>query len=226
MTAVKICGIRTPDHALAAATAGADLIGLVFAPSRRQISPAQAEPIIAALRRYPRRVRVVGLFVNTPVAEINAIAAQLGLDYIQLSGDELPAQVADLELPVLATVRLRDTSHDQHWLAHYARQCSTDSYLPNRVPADVRPPVFRLLVDAYHANQYGGTGTLADWDAAAALAARVPLVLAGGLTPANVADAVQRVRPWGVDVSSGVEQAGEKDPQRMAAFVQAVRDVI
>lgn len=226
MTAVKICGIRTPEHASAAATAGADLIGLVFAPSRRQISPAQAEPIIAAIRQHPRRVRVVGLFVHTPAAEINALAADLGLDYIQLSGDELPAQVATLTLPVLPAVRLQDSPHDQAWLAHYARQCSTDSDLPNAVPDDVRPPVFRLLVDAHVAGQYGGTGTLADWDAAATLAAQVPLLLAGGLTPDNVADAIRQVRPWGVDVSSGVEQDGQKDPQRMAAFVQAVRAVI
>ncbi len=226
MTAVKICGICTPDHASAAATAGADLIGLVFAPSRRQISPAQAVPIIAAIRQHPRRVRVVGLFVNTPAAEINALAAELGLDYIQLSGDEVPQQVSPLTLPVLPTVRLQDSPHDQAWLAHYARQCRTDSYLPNAVPDDVRPPVFRLLVDAHVVGHYGGTGTRADWDAAAALAARVPLLLAGGLTPDNVSDAIRRVRPWGVDVSSGVEQDGQKDPQRMAAFVQAVRRVI
>lgn len=224
MTAVKICGVMTAEAALAAATAGADLVGLVFAPSRRQITPAQAMPIVAALRQHPRRIRIVGLFVNADPAMINTLATQCDLDYVQLSGDELPAQVASIQLPILKAVRLnaRPASlHDQAWLAHTLRQCTSPSLLPNTLPTDLRPVVFRLLVDAHVAGQYGGTGTLADWEQAASLAQQVPIVLAGGLTPENVAAAIQRVRPWGVDVSSGVERDGVKDPQRIAAFVHA-----
>ncbi len=223
MTAVKICGVMTVEHALAAATAGADLVGLVFAPSRRQITPDQAMPIVAALRQYPRRIRIVGLFVNTDPAMINTLAIQCGLDYVQLSGDELPAQVASIQLPLIKAVRLNASSHDQAWLAHTLRQCASPSLLPNTLPADLRPVVFRLLVDAHVAGQYGGTGTLADWEQAASLAQQVPIMLAGGLTPENVAAAIQQVRPWGVDVSSGVERDGVKDPHRIAAFVHAAR---
>ncbi|NJL04489.1 MAG: phosphoribosylanthranilate isomerase [Chloroflexaceae bacterium] len=221
MTAVKICGVMTAEHALAAATAGADLVGLVFAPSRRQITLAQALPIVAALRRYPRRIRIVGLFVNAAPELINTLATQCDLDYVQLSGDELPAQAATIQLPLLKSVRLNASPHDQAWLAHTLRQCTSPSLLPNTLPAELRPAVFRLLVDAHVAGQYGGTGTLADWEQAASLAQQVPIVLAGGLTPENVAAAIQRVRPWGVDVSSGVERDGVKDPHRIAAFVHA-----
>jgi phosphoribosylanthranilate isomerase len=208
MTFVKICGLRTIDHALAAADAGADMLGLVFAASRRQVSPEQAAIIADAVRTTPhaRRVSIVGLFVNEAPARMLAIARQCSLDTIQLSGDE-PSEVAE-QLPGIAlfkAIRLDSAPSEADWLK-----------------ADQAPNV-RLLVDAHVPGSYGGAGVLADWGRAAELASRRPIVLAGGLTPENVDAAIRQVQPWGVDVSSGVETNGLKDATKIWAFVAAVR---
>lgn len=202
---VKICGLRTAEHALAAAAAGVDMIGLVFAPSKRRVEPAEAAALVAALRAHEhgRRVQVVGLFVNEPANTINAVSAHVGLDLVQLSGDEPPLLAAALALPVIKSVRLDGSAREDAWLQQ----------LPDR-------PV---LLDAHVPGAYGGTGQRADWARAALLARQRPVLLAGGLTPDNVADAVAQVRPWGVDVSSGVELAGHKDAGRIRAFVTNAR---
>lgn len=205
---VKICGLREPAHALVAARAGAAMLGLVFAPSRRQVSQAEAEAIIRALGDHPGpRPRLVGLFVNEEPARVAATARALGLDLVQLSGDE-PAEDADaIGLPVIKAIRMDGSANEAAWLRRAA--------LPD--------PAVTLLVDAHVPGSYGGTGARADWRRAAALAAQLPLLLAGGLTPQNVAAAIATVAPAGVDVSSGVERDGVKDPARIEAFLAAAR---
>jgi phosphoribosylanthranilate isomerase len=209
---IKICGLRTVEQARAAATAGADLIGLVFAPSRRRISPVEGAAITAALRAANgSSPLIVGLFVNEPPATIRAVAREVGLDLVQLSGDEPASYAAALEWPVLKAIRMDGSPNEAAWL-ELAGATTMD---PQQRP--------RLLIDAHVPGAYGGTGVVADWVRAAALAARLPIVLAGGLNPANVAAAIAEVRPWGVDVSSGVERDGAKDPRQIEAFIAAAR---
>jgi phosphoribosylanthranilate isomerase len=217
MTAIKICGLSTIEHALAAATAGAHLIGLVFVPaSRRAVTLDQAAAITAALRQQPatQQPRIVGLFVNESPATINHVAASCGLDYVQLSGDETPQQMLGLRYPLLKALRLNGQPAEADWLTLLQADAAQ---------ADLPLAPCPLLVDAHVSGSYGGTGQLADWQQAAAYARQQPLMLAGGLSPDNVADAIAQVRPWGVDVSSGVEHNRRKDPARIAAFVQAAR---
>ncbi|ACL26540.1 phosphoribosylanthranilate isomerase [Chloroflexus aggregans] len=212
---IKICGLRTIDRALAAATAGADLIGLVFAPSRRRVTVAEAQAIAAAVRTLPPpRPLIVGLFVNEPAHVIAEIARTVGLEAIQLSGDEPADFSIPIELPLIKAIRMTGDPTEEAWLARIA---ATKPATGNRLPT------MTALVDAHIAGVYGGTGQQADWQRAAHLARRVPTLLAGGLTPANVAQAIAVVNPLGVDVSSGVERDGQKDPELMAAFVRAVR---
>ena len=208
MTLVKICGLRTIEHALAAADAGADMLGLNFATSRRQINPEQAAMIAEAVRARPpvRRVIIIGLFVNETPEHMLAIVRQCGLDAIQLSGDEASEVAGHLpDITLFKAIRLDGAPSEAGWL-------------------DARPtPKVRLLVDAHVPGSYGGAGVLADWDRAAELAHHRSIMLAGGLTPENVDAAIRHVRPWGVDVSSGVETDGVKDVAKIRAFVAAVR---
>lgn len=202
---IKICGLRTPEHAVVAAEAGADMIGLNFVPSsRRQVSIEQAAAIVSALRALPPpQPRIVGLFVNTSAAQISAAAEALGLDMVQLSGDEALADAAGISRPILKSIRMDGSAREEAWIG-----------------AGVR-----LLVDAHVPGAYGGTGARADWDRAADLARRASFLLAGGLDPSNVARAISEVRPWGVDVSSGVEEGGVKSAAKMRAFIAAARGV-
>jgi phosphoribosylanthranilate isomerase len=208
MMLVKICGLRTIEHAQAAVDAGANMLGMVFAASRRQVSPEQAAVIAEAVRSTPsaRRVSIVGLFVNEAPERMLAIVRQCGLDAIQLSGDEASDVAGQLpDIALLKAIRLDSAPSEAGWLA------------ANQAP-DVR-----LLVDAHVPGTYGGAGVLADWGRAAELARRRSIMLAGGLTPENVAAAIRQVRPWGVDVSSGVETNGVKDVAKIRAFVAAAR---
>jgi phosphoribosylanthranilate isomerase len=209
MTVIKICGLRSVAHALVAAEAGANMISLVFAPSRRRIEIAEALAIRAALDQLPERPQLFGLFVNSPAETICAIVEQCGLDGIQLSGDEPLELLGHLpERPVLKAIRLAGAASEAAWLADGPHHSQV-----------------HLLIDAHVAGAYGGTGVTADWAAAANLALHSPIMLAGGLTPANVGTAIQQVRPWGVDVSSGVETDSLKDPAKIRAFVAAVRGI-
>lgn len=211
---VKICGLRTVEHARIAAAAGADLIGLVFAPSRRQISPGEGAAIVEALHRHPGpRPLAVGLFVNATAAAINAVSAQVGLDLIQLSGDETLEDAAAIRLPVIKACRMDGSAHEGAWRAQAERVAADESLHAGP----------RLMIDAHVPGAYGGTGIQADWAQAAAWAAYLPIILAGGLNSQNVAAAIAQVRPWGVDVSSGVERDGTKDPQQIEAFIAAAR---
>lgn len=211
MITIKICGVRMQEHAVTAVDAGADMIGLVFAPSRRQITVADATAIADAVRGVAgdrgRTVALIGVFVNEEVARIREIAQSCGLDGVQLSGDEPLSYVTALApLRIIKAIRFTGTAHERAWLMY------------NHSHSHVQ-----LLVDAHVPGSYGGAGVVADWERAAELARQRPLILAGGLTSENVADAVTIVRPWGVDVSSGVETGGVKDHTKIRAFIAAAR---
>lgn len=207
MTIVKICGMRTAEHALAAAATRADMLGFILAPSRRQITPAEARAIGQAVRAAhgEQAPQLVGVVVNETAARIRAIAAECALDAVQLSGDEPPALAGELaDMTLIKAIRFDGSAAEQGWLA--------ESW-----------PHVRLLVDAHTPGTYGGAGVMADWEQSAALAKQRPILLAGGLSPDNVGLAIAHVRPWGVDVSSGVETAGVKDSAKIRAFVAAAR---
>jgi phosphoribosylanthranilate isomerase len=219
-TLVKICGISDPAHALVAAEAGADLIGLVFyPPSHRYVSPARAGEIVRALRAAGHRTLAVGLFVNDDPARVSAVADEVGLDLIQVSGDEQPTDLARLNRPVLRSVRL---GAGEGVARVRERLTAATVMLQAREAGPLGQPL-TPLVDAHVPGQWGGTGTMADWDAAATLSRLWPLLLAGGLAPENVAAAIAAVGPLGVDVSSGVETEKAKDPAKIRAFVRAAR---
>jgi len=190
--------------ALAAMDTGADLIGFNFYPkSPRHIDVGICRDIMSVMRRYGH-ITYVGVFVNSSVEEIRATMETCGLSLAQLHGDE--------------TSEMLNVLDGKAFKAFRGIPADVNGFVRNESPA--------LLVDAAVKGVYGGSGVTADWSAAAELAKRYPLLLAGGLTPENVADAVGRVKPWGVDVASGVEsEPGVKDAGKMKAFVQAVREV-
>lgn len=212
---VKICGLTRVEDALVAAEAGADFLGLVFHPkSPRAVTPQQARQVVEAVRADfgLRAPRFVGVFVNAPLEEVRSLMDEVDLDLVQLHGEEPPEMVQALWPRAYKALRPTDP---ETALAHARVYTEGLKILPDR-------PL--LLVDAYHRGAYGGTGRPAHEDAARVLAQRYPILLAGGLTPENVVEKVHRIRPWGVDVSSGVEdRPGIKDPARIRAFIQAVR---
>jgi indole-3-glycerol phosphate synthase/phosphoribosylanthranilate isomerase len=202
---VKLCGMRTPEDALAAYDAGADLIGLVLTPSMRQISPEQARAIVQAL---PDDAHTVGVFADEPVEVVNELALAANVSAVQVAlpgGDR--QRTMGLKRPTIYALSSADPAYAQP------------------MPRLVFPG--RLaMIEAAPSGIWGGAAKTGDWEIAARWARELPTILAGGLTPANVADALRTVQPWGVDVSSGIEgPGGLKDPARMRAFVQAVRDV-
>jgi phosphoribosylanthranilate isomerase len=196
----KVCGITRAADALHAVRHGATALGFVFWPdSPRYIPPERAAAIVGEL---PRPVTPVGVFVNQPVEEIVRIATIAGIETIQLHGDESPAYAAALGRPVWRALSLADVN-------------GTLSKWPDEVT---------ILLDAHDPERRGGTGRPIDWRKAADVAARRRVVLAGGLTPENVEEAIATVRPIGVDVSSGVEEApGVKDFDKVARFLERAR---
>ena len=202
MTRVKICGITRIEDAVIASELGAFAVGFVFWPaSPRYID---AEPARAIADSLPPEVLKVGVFVNQPLADVRRIAAAVSLDVVQLHGDEPLAVMRELEGPVYKSVAVGDAfSVDQ---------------------LEALPPHVTPLLDAHDPVRRGGTGRTIDWTRAQAAAARRPVILSGGLTPENVRTAIDAVRPFAVDTSSGVEQSpGVKDPERLRAFFDAVR---
>jgi phosphoribosylanthranilate isomerase len=209
---VKIDGLREPEHAFAAAEAGADILGFIFAPARRRVTPDQARACIAAARAAaPNRFLAVGVFVDEEPERIVEVVAAAGLDAVQLHGEEPPGFAAGLPVAALKAFNPRPGEDEDEVAALIAAHLA---------PAG---GVAVAIVDGYHPGATGGTGVSADWDLAARLARRLPLLLAGGLTPENVGEAIRQVRPLGVDVSSGVEVDGRKDAARIAAYVAAAR---
>ena len=212
MTKVKICGITNTEHALAAAQAGADFIGLVFAPSKRQVSPEVAQEITLALRRLSPYPLIVGVFVNMPAQEVNQLATSCKLDWVQLSGDESWEYCKELDKPIVKAVHVPRSKSAKEILDHLSlgyKILGSDG--------------FTCLLDSQVGESYGGTGQTFDWTLARQVSQRFQIIIAGGLTSENVAQAVKTVNPWGVDVSSGVETAGSKDMARIKAFILAAR---
>lgn len=206
---IKICGMKNAVDSLAACAAGADLLGFNFyEPSPRYLPASAIREIVGMVQRQFPEVLCVGVFVNHSPAEVARQMAFCGLDLAQLAGDEHMVDYGSLAGRAYKSLR----PQDQEGLDDAVKQL-----LP-RTP----PPAF--LLDAYKVGMYGGSGETGDWELARAAAAEHDLLLAGGLTPENVADAILRVRPWGVDVASGVERSrGEKDVNRIAAFIHAAR---
>lgn len=215
---VKICGLKTFEDALAAAESGADLLGFNFyKQSPRYVTPDDAYAICDGLRRQLGAAcpALVGLFVNEVVGTISAVTARVGLPFAQLSGDESDSMLKELRGIAYKSIRP----------VNKAMALDDVSYFEPYFPANERIP--SLLLDAYHPKLYGGTGEQASVEVGLAVRERVPrLMLAGGLTPENVAGRVQAVQPWGVDVASGVEvadQPGVKDHAKMRAFIEAAK---
>ncbi|MDT3700066.1 MAG: phosphoribosylanthranilate isomerase [Thermincola sp.] len=198
---IKICGLREADHALLTAELGADLLGFVFADSPRQIAPESAREIIA---RLPSAVGKVGVFVDCDLGVINDIISFCGLDFAQLHGKETPEYCLAVQAPVIKAWRIKDEE-------------SLTELLPYRDCVEM------FLLDTYVKGAVGGTGQTFDWSLAGQAAEYGKIILAGGLTPENVALAVETVGPYGVDVSSGVETAGAKDMAKIAAFIKQAR---
>ncbi|HEX9987481.1 MAG TPA: phosphoribosylanthranilate isomerase [Chloroflexia bacterium] len=209
---VKVCGIMEPGHARVAAACGADMVGVVFAPSKRQVSIERVSQIRAALDEGLSRPQLVGVFVNEAPEVVCEVARRVGLDVVQLSGDENVDDVAECarSYPVIKALRFEAGTS----VGDAMEVADSYAFLGDRV---------RLLVDAHLAGEYGGTGQVADWSLAAELAVRHEIMLAGGLNPRNVTYGLAAVMPWGVDVSSGVESAGAKDAGLIRAFVDAAR---
>ncbi len=243
MTFVKICGNRTPADVLAAAEAGADFVGIMFAKSTRRVDAEEAYDMVRALGRplaqhefvtpppsqphvreevsewfrhgsqvlesYLRikRPLTVGVFADQPIEQVNEIAEEAGIDLVQLSGDETWDDCLLVARQVIQVVHVSPL----------------DSVMDPM--ATVQPGfAIALMLDSAHGPYRGGTGRAFRWEIAQELSARVPMILAGGLTPENVGDAIRTVHPWAVDVSSGTERDGRKDHDLVRAFVRAVRD--
>jgi phosphoribosylanthranilate isomerase len=216
MFTVKVCGVTSVADAVGAAEAGADAIGLNFYPgSARFVDLDQARQIAQAV---PGSTVKVGVFVDAPIEQILATVRQVPLDWVQLHGDEPPESLAHLaNVKLIKAFRL--AAADSAPIARFLEDCRRTSRLPDAV-----------LVDAYRPGQYGGTGQRAPWEAL--LPPRdwlsdLPLVLAGGLTPENVQQAIQQVSPAAVDTASGVEQRpGHKSPERVRRFVRSAREAL
>lgn len=204
MTKVKICGITTVADAMMAVEAGADALGFVFYDqSPRNLEPAQAAEIIRVL---PPFVQVVGLFVHAPLDFINTVTDRCRLDVVQLHGDEPQEFCAGVNRRVIKAFRIKDITSLDHM----------DEY-----------NVAGYLLDAWSPKAFGGTGVTFNWDTALIAKKFGPIILAGGLTPENVAEAVQYVSPYGVDVSSGVEAAHRvKDPEKVRQFIQRAKECL
>ncbi len=209
MTIVKICGIKTLEDALAAIEMGADMLGFNFYPeSPRYVTPPMCAHISRRVSEQAPHVILVGVFVNMSPVEILRLLNACGLHLAQLSGDESPEVLEALGDRAFKVLRATHESDLQNVLLRYSPR--------------IRPPAY--LFDAAVHGKYGGTGKQANWELARQLAQRVPILLAGGLTPENVAIAVEQVRPWGVDVASGVEsEPGQKDLRKIKAFIQQAK---
>lgn len=200
---VKICGITRPQDAERAVGLGATAIGFIFWRSSPRVVPLEAARLIA--KQLPASVMKVGVFVDAPVEDLSRAVREVGLDAVQLHGSESPAVARGLDARVIKGIALGSADAE----LQIAQWTGTT-----------------LLLDAHDPVRRGGTGQVVDWDRAAEVARRHEVILAGGLNPANVAEAVRRVRPAGIDVSSGVEQTpGVKDLVKLAALFDALAGV-
>jgi phosphoribosylanthranilate isomerase len=212
MIRIKICGIKTEEQALAAARAGADFIGVVFAVSPRQVTPATAARIVSVLKKHKATAEVVGVFVNADASTVNRISETCRLDRVQLSGDESWEYCREIKKPIIKAMRVNRSNP------------------PGKVGKDIeygmkllKKRKITILLDTTAVGRYGGTGQTFNWEIAGPIARRFQVIIAGGLTPANVPEALKTLSPWGVDVSTGVETKGVKDLNKIKKFIEAVR---
>jgi phosphoribosylanthranilate isomerase len=213
-TKVEICGVRTAEAALVAADAGVDFVGIVFVEGvRRQLQPIDGQALVRSFRirghrRNEKGPKLGGLFRNQPAQWVNEVARTVDLDYVQLTGEEDDSYARGMWKPVFRQVHVRPET------------------TPEMLAAEVQPHLDAgrvVVLDRYDAKTPGGSGKTFDWSVAEGIASRERVLLAGGLTPENVAKAVQQLRPWGVDVSSGVETDGQQDHAKIRAFIEAAR---
>lgn len=213
MTKVKICGLSEVQHAVAAAEAGADFLGLVFAPSSRQVSAEKALQVVEAVHALrAHRAIIVGVFVNAAVDEVNRIADYCHLNRVQLSGDETWHYCQQIKRPIIKAIHVSNIKTPERIVSEIARGHQLLS----------RQDLIFLL-DSRIGDAYGGTGQTFDWQLAKEASTNFPVLIAGGLTPTNVGQMVKEIQPWGVDVSSGVESNGRKDTAKIREFIQVVR---
>jgi len=207
MTRIKICGITDVETASLCARLGVDFIGLVFAESCRRVTPEQALEMIHPLLTMAKRPKLSGVFVNEPAYEVNRIAEYCHLDRVQLSGDENEDYCRQIRQPLIRATRIN--------------QNSVAEEIQSRIAA-ANPRTIHLL-DHLSAKVFGGSGERFDWKILSDLNPALQLMAAGGLTPENVEELILSYNPWGVDVSSGVDTHGRKDPSKILAFIRAVR---
>lgn len=206
---VKICGVKTLKEALIALEEGADMIGFNFyPPSPRSIDQQSCKAIMEEVKKRDFAALFVGVFVNETVEFVNQVLDECQLDLAQLSGDEQPQDLIRLGERAYKGLRIKDKTSAVREIKRYPKRTS--------------PPAW--LIDAFADGAYGGTGLKGDWEFAQKLAAENPILLAGGLTPDNVLEAIEHVKPWGVDVASGVESGpGCKDIKKMRLFIQKAK---
>lgn len=207
---IKICGLTNLEDAQVAVDAGADLLGFIFyEKSPRYVDPRTVADIVSTIKRAVRPPLCVGVFVNARPEQIAETLARCGLDLAQLHGEEDPATLAVLAGRAFKALRPRTVAEAEEAAGRFS------PYSPEAGPD--------ILLDAWHPALRGGSGETGDWQLAAGLASQCRVLLAGGLTSANVTDAICQVAPWGVDVASGVEASpGRKDHERVREFVAAV----
>ena len=239
MTKVKICGITNLEDALVATQAGTDLLGFIFyEPSPRYVAPEIVKDIVSGVRCHGSGVtdqvssytlpKFVGVFVNASLETVSHTLDECCLDLAQLHGDEPPEFVKHFVGRAFKALRPQSLAEAENLLIKY--HPSSFILHPSPTPYSVERQAFAptpyFLIDAYHPTLYGGTGHVTDWTMVANIARQYPIMLAGSLTPTNVAEAIQVVKPWGVDVSSGVEaEKGRKDHEKVREFVKAVKNV-
>ncbi len=202
MVKIKVCGITNIEDALLALSLGVDAVGFVFAESERRITPVNAKKIIDEL---PQSILKVGVFVDEEEKRTREILKLCRLDMLQFHGDESPSHILRFRERVIKSFRIEDED--------------SLKAIPNYKAS-------AYLLDTYSSEVYGGTGEVFNWDLAVEAKKFGPIILSGGLNPDNVVEAIKKVKPWAVDVSSGVESSpGKKDPQKLEEFVKKVRGI-
>jgi len=214
MTRIKICGISDIESAIAAGQVGTDYLGMVFAPSKRQVTPEKALQIVAELLQLDSTPQIVGVFVNIPAPEVNQIADYCQLDWVQLSGDENWDYCKQIEKPLIKVFHVAPNTRHAEISANVWKGYSF-----------IHPKQLICLLDSAVDGTCGGTGTSFDWQVVKAVSAKFSVMIAGGLTPDNVGELLHITKPWGVDVSSGVETNGKKDIDKIKAFIETVRRI-
>lgn len=210
MTKVKICGLMEVEHALAAAEAGADFVGMIVAaPGRRRIAVEKAREISDTVHNLQNPPQVVGVFLDIPAGDVNRIADECGLDRVQLSNGEDWAFCLEIEKPVTKVVHMVEGKKSSEIAEEIERGLKIVS------GKDVI-----CQLDTQVGDVYGGTGKTFDWEMAKVAADKFDIIVAGGLTPENVGQLIEQVNPWGVDVASGTETDGVKDINKIRAFIK------